>query len=90
MVMWTMRRLTPAVACLFVALATLRQAGPLSTANHRPAFMMGMIGSNQIELAYLPGHYQPEFNTVSAATFEWTNRSSSTSSISSFSPGKVN
>jgi len=90
MVMGSLRRLTPAAACLLVALVTFYQGGNLSHRPARPAFMVGMIGSNQIALAYLPDNSRQELNSVSPATFEWTNRSSSTSSISPFSPGKVN
>ena len=87
-VMWSLRRLSPAAACLLVALAALKQGISFSSAGPRPEFIAATTGSNLI--AFLPGNYQQEQNCCSPVTFEWTNRSGSTSSISSFPRGKVN
>ena len=76
------RCLAPAAACLLLAMAAFNRGGGISSAPYRHEFGVGMIGSNQI--AYLPDNYQQEQNSYSPATFEWTNLSGSTSSISPF------
>jgi hypothetical protein len=90
LVIWSLRRLTPVAACLLVALAAVNQGRNFSSNAAPTGFGPGMIGSNQIQIAYLPADRPLEENRVSRVTLEWTNRGSSTSSISSFSPGKVN
>ena len=47
--------------------------------------LVAMILSNQSPAAYLPGNFERHQNRLPADTFEWTNRSSSTSSIGSLS-----
>lgn len=88
MLFWSLRCLAPAAACLLVAMMALKPGGGISIGTYSHDVTMGMIGSNQI--AYLPGNFQQEQNRLSHVTFEWTNLSGSTSSIGSFSPGKVN
>ena len=85
---WSFRWLAPAVACLFVAIAVLDHENPLSQRPARSDFMLGMIGSNQ--LACIPSRYLQSENGFAPLTFEWTNRSGSTSSIGPFSPVKMN
>ena len=82
--------LAPAAACLVLVCALLSQrnsAGsstPTSTGS-----MVAMILSNQSYAAYVPGSFQPEQNAL-RNTFEWTNRSQSTSSMGFVSPIKAN
>src|SRR5262245_10215645 len=59
-----------------------------SSTNSGP--MVAMILSNQSAAAYLPGSFKMAENTVPADTFEWTNGSTSTSSIRSLSRPKGN
>jgi hypothetical protein len=71
-----------------LGVAALKQGNSLSGTMTRADLMPGMVGSNRI--AYLPVNYQQEQNSCSPLTFEWTNRSGSTSSNGSFSPGRLN
>ena len=85
--LWSLRCLAPSAACLLLALASLTQGSrvaPPATGN----LLLGMIGSNQIH--GIPDNYQQEQNSCFGLTFEWTNRSGSTSSISSFPPSRMN
>ena len=83
---WSLRCLAPATACLLLAAAAFNHGNNLSTVSHPD--LLGMVGSNQ--LAYPQVSYPQEGNKVPAATLGWTNRSGSTSSISPISPGRVN
>jgi hypothetical protein len=84
-VMLSLRCLAPVTACFLLAMAALNQGGTLSRVSAQPGVVFGMIGSNQ--LALLSGRFAVE-NQASVAdenralpvTFEWTNRSGSTSS----------
>ena len=87
-VLWSLRCLAPSLTCLLLAIAALKQGSTVTNPNARRDWLLGMIGSNQI--TYLPGNYQQEQNRCASVTFDWTNRSGSTSSISSFPPGKLN
>jgi hypothetical protein len=78
-------RLAPAAVCLLAIIASLNQS---NNSTYRRGLLVDMNGSNQI--GYFPGLYGQEHNGLSALTFEWTNRSGYTSSISPFSPGKMN
>lgn len=81
----TLRWLAPAAACLFLALTIVNQEPGFSasSSNHDP--MMGLISSN---LSYT--NRSPGRNAISPSSFEWTNLSGITSSISPFSPARVN
>lgn len=86
-VVWSLR-LAPAAASLMVALSVLHHGGGLSGGGFRRETTPEMFASNQA--GFLPGNTYQEHNAVYAVTFDWTNRSGSTSSITSFSPGKAN
>jgi hypothetical protein len=78
----------PAAACLMLTLAGLQHYGkPLSPAYEPQAEMIAMSLSNQSVAPYLAGNGQCAANRV--ATFEWTNRGCSQSSVSSFTPTKA-
>ena len=82
--------LAPAAACLLLALAIVgqRNGAPFPhPTNSMP--IMAVILSNQSYAAYLPSSFQPEQNSL-RNTFEWTNRSRSTTSKGSLSPMKEN
>src|SRR5258708_20738470 len=76
------RWLAPAMAAmmLMAALVNQRNEHVLSSPTHSGPLVAIML-SNQSAAAYLPGSFQPEQNRVTSQTFEWTNGSSSTSSI---------
>jgi hypothetical protein len=61
---------------------------PVISGSPNSGAVVAMIMSNQSAAAYLPGTFQPEQNSLPAGTFEWTNGSGSTSSISSLSESK--
>jgi hypothetical protein len=87
----SLRWLAPAAACLMLALtiASQQQSGFSSTsASH--AAMMGMISSNVNYTNIHPENDIPGRNRILPASFEWTNLSGITSSISPFSPGRMN
>jgi hypothetical protein len=86
-VVWSLRCLAPAAACLLVAVAVFHQGGSVPGGTVHGDSLAGAGWSNQI--AYVPGHYQPARNAVSPPTLEWTNRNGSTSSISPLS-GRMN
>jgi hypothetical protein len=83
------RWLVPASAAFLLMCVVLNQhnTAPL-TGGARREPMVAMIMSNQSAIPYIPGSFQREQNIVLADTFEWTNGSGSTSSISSLSPTK--
>jgi len=71
-----------AAMMLMAALVNPRNEPALSSSS-RSAPLVAMMMSNQSAAAYLPTRFQPEQNRVAPQTFEWTNGSSSTSSIRS-------
>ena len=85
------RWLAPAMAGLFLVCIILNQRNaPTATG---PIFGAGSINletilSNQSVVAYRSGSFEREQNRVPSATFESTNGSGSTSSISSLSESK--
>ena len=82
------RWLAPAMAGLFLTCILLNQrAAPMASPATAPLIAM-ILSSNQSAAAYLPGSFQREQNRLPSDTFEWTNGSGSTSSISSLSESK--
>ncbi len=87
----SLRWLAPAAACLMLALTIASQQQPGFTANSsRQQAMMGLISSNLSYTNILPENGSSGRNRVTPASFEWTNLSDFTSSISPFSPGRMN
>lgn len=83
------RWLAPAMAALFLTCIILNQRNaPMASPATAPLIAM-ILSSNQSAAAYLPGSFQREQNRLPADTFEWTNGSGSTSSISSLSESKA-
>ena len=82
------RWLAPVTAALFLTCILLNQrSAPMATPSSSPLIAM-ILSSNQSAAAYLPGSFQREQNGLPSDTFEWTNGSGSTSSISSLSESK--
>jgi hypothetical protein len=82
------RWLAPAMAALFLVCVLLNQHNtPMAAPASSPLIAM-ILSSNQSAAAYLPGSFQREQNGIPSDTFEWTNGSGSTSSISSLSESK--
>lgn len=82
------RWLAPAMAALFLMCILLNQhSTPMAASTTNPLIAM-ILSSNQSAAAYLPGSFQREQNGLPSDTFEWTNGSGSTSSISSLSESK--
>jgi hypothetical protein len=82
------RWLAPAMAGLFLTCIILNQRNaPMASPATAPLIAM-ILSSNQSAAAYLPGSFQREQNRLPSDTFEWTNGSGSTSSISSLSESK--
>jgi len=81
--------LVPATAALlFVGLVFNQRNSSAISGSSSSTPMVAMIMSNQSAAAYLPGSFTRDQNILSADTFDWTNGSSLTSSISSLSSVK--
>ena len=86
----SLRWLAPVAACLFLTLAIIHQEGHLSASSVRRDYMMGMISNNLSFTNLLPGESAQGRNGALPVSFEWTNLSGFTSSVSPFSPGRMN
>lgn len=84
----TLRWLAPVAGCALLAAAALTQqpAIPGNRIQRNP--MVAVILSNQSPVAPLSNCFQVAASNVSLGSFEWTNRSGSTSSMGSFSPNR--
>jgi hypothetical protein len=82
--------LAPAAACLVLALTVASKDPGLSATASRREAMMGLISSNLNYTNILPNSGSPGRNGILPSSFEWTNLSGITSSISPFSPGRMN
>jgi hypothetical protein len=72
--------LTPAAACMVFALGALRPEGSAGAAS-RPEYLFAMVLSNQAAANILHSDAAQPENRVVRASFEWTNRGDSGSSI---------
>ena len=73
--------LAPATVCLLLGLAVFKQENYISTTSPRHDPAITMMLSNQSSVSYLAeGPKQIEHNIL-PSTFEWTNRSGSTSTM---------
>jgi len=75
-----------AVACLLMCVLLNQHSGASFAGSAGSAPLAALILSNQSAAAYLPGSFERQHNNLTAATFESTNGSGSTSSISSLPP----
>jgi hypothetical protein len=85
----SLRWLAPAAACLMLALTMASYQPGLTASSARQHAMMGLISSNISYTDILPANDNPGHNRITSS-FEWTNLSDFTSSISPFSPGRMN
>jgi hypothetical protein len=86
----SLRWLAPAAACLMLALTIASQQPGLSASSARQQAMMGLMSNNLSYTNLLPENDNAGHNRISSTSFEWTNLSDFTSSISPFSPGRMN
>jgi hypothetical protein len=85
-----LRWLAPAAACLVLALTVAsHDPGFSANASNREA-MMGLISSNLTYTSIFAGTRPEGRNGINPASFEWTNLSGFTSSVSPSSPGRMN
>ena len=77
--------LAPVAVCLVAMCALFTQRSPVVRGSGDSSPMVAVILSNHSASAYLPANYDSSAarNNLAADTFEWTNRSGSTSSIRS-------
>lgn len=74
--------LAPAAACMMLALATVRQNnGSPAAAAPRSEYLFAMVLSNQLGAGFPPECGAQAENRVMRASFDWTNRGNSGSSI---------
>ena len=86
----SLRWLAPAAACLILALTVASKDPGLSATSARREAMMGLISSNLSYTNILPNSGSPGRNGILPTSFEWTNLSGITSSISPSSPVRMN
>jgi hypothetical protein len=73
--------LAPATVCMLLALAVFKQENNISAASPSHDPVVAMMLSNQSSVAYLTGRSSQIEHNILPPTFEWTNRSDSTSTI---------
>ncbi len=71
----------PVAACLMLALAAVRQNNVIPAGTPRPEPLFAMILSNQSGAGFLADSGAQSENRVMRASFDWTNRGNSGSSI---------
>src|SRR3569833_2945361 len=86
----SLRWLAPAAACLVLALTVASKDPGFSASSARREAMMGLISSNLNYTNILPKSDSPGRNGVLPTSFELTNLSGITSSVSPFSPSRMN
>jgi len=86
----SLRWLAPAAACLILALTVASRDPGLSASSTRREAVMGLISSNLNFTNILPKSDSPARNGILPASFEWTNLSGITSSISPLPPVRMN
>lgn len=86
----SLRWLAPSVACLFLALTIVNQGPGLSASASRPEPVIGLISSNISYTEILRDNHPASRNRISPSSFEWTNLSDFTSSVSPFSLSRMN
>jgi len=87
---FSLRWLAPAAACLVLALTVASKDPTFSSGTVRSEALMGMISSNLSYTNILPKSDSPDRNRVLPPSFEWTNLSGITSSISPLPPVRMN
>lgn len=85
-----LRWLAPAAACVLLALAVFTQPGGRPSGAPPQESVIAVLASNQSAMTSFSNGVEGAGSGFLATNFEWTNRSGSTSSMSSFLPGKGN
>ena len=83
-VILSLRWLAPAAACLFLALTIASQEPTFTAISRHPQPMIGLISSNLSYVNVVSSEHPTGLNRISSASFEWTNLSDFTSSVSPF------
>ncbi|MGA2241961.1 MAG: hypothetical protein ABSH11_07960 [Verrucomicrobiota bacterium] len=73
--------LAPVTVCMLLALAVFKQENNISATSPRHDPAVAMMLSNQSFVAYLARRSSQIEHNILPATFEWTNRSDSTSTM---------
>ena len=81
--------LPPVAVCVVAMCVLFVQRNPVISASGDSGPMMAVIMSNHSASAYLPAATLAGRNGLPADTFEWTNRSGSTSSIGSLAGSRA-
>jgi hypothetical protein len=83
---WLIGSLAPATACVLLTFLALNPENPHEFFRHEP--LTAMILSNQSYAAYASDNFKATENRLFSVTFDWTNHSGFTSSMSPFSSVK--
>jgi len=87
---WFVGWLVPATACAVLTFSVFTSGNTLPNRSSGRVPMMATLLSNQSYLAPEPQSIRQGQNNLLSVTFDWTNRSSFTSSIASFPPSRMN
>lgn len=87
---WFVGWLVPATACALLTFLIFTSGNELPGRSSRPAPLAVTGLSNQNYLAPLPASFRQGQNDLLSVTFDWTNRSGSTSSLPAFPRSRMN
>lgn len=87
---WFVGWLVPATACVLLTFLVFNSGNPISGRVYRHNPMVATMLSNQGLLVPAPESHWKGQNELSSVTFDWTNRSGSTSSMPSFPRNGMN
>jgi hypothetical protein len=79
---WLLGWLAPATACVLLACSVLNSGTGVSNGASQHGPLLAMSLSNLSYAPYAPANYRSGQNDLTSVTFDWTNRSGSTSSMS--------
>ena len=87
---WFVGWLVPATACALLTFSVFTSGNSIPGRSSRPEPMVATMLSNQSFLVPAPEGPWKGQNELSSVTFDWTNRSGSTSSMPSFPRNRMN
>jgi len=87
---WFVGWLVPATACALLTFSVFTSGNGIPGQPSRPEPLMATMLSNKSFLAPAPESPWKGQNELSSVTFDWTNRSGSTSSMPSFPQNRMN
>jgi hypothetical protein len=79
---WLLGSLAPATACLLLTLSMFNSGNTSHSSRHEP--LVAIILSNQNYAAYASDNFREAQNNLAAVTFDWTNRTISSSNNAPF------